>query len=120
MSAEPSTANPARAARVAALSCVGAAVVAAGVFALFGKAPAGGALAVGLLLGSLNGAAAGKLVALPVPFIATSLTRLITLSMFGILIGLAFGVSRIWLVILGLGLAQMLLVGAALRESIRR
>ena len=56
----------------------------------------------------------------PIPFFASSLLRIVTLSMLGILIGLAFGLSRIWLVILGLGFAQLALAGAAIREAVRR
>jgi hypothetical protein len=59
------------------------------------------------------------LLRLPVPFIATSLMRLLTLSMIGVAIGLAFGLANIWLVILGVGLAQVVLAAVALRESMR-
>ena len=112
--------QPGRPGRVAAIACVVAAVVVAAVFVGVGQPLAGGALASGLMLGALNGAAAGRLIWLPVPFVATSLLRLITLSTVGIAIGLAFGLSRIWLVILGVGFAQLALAGAALREVARR
>ena len=79
----------------------------------------GGALATGLALGSLNGALAARLISLPVPFLATSLLRIVTLSMIGIAIGLAFGIANVWLVILGLGISQVVLAAAALRESMR-
>ncbi|MGA8360185.1 MAG: hypothetical protein WB807_03710 [Candidatus Dormiibacterota bacterium] len=105
--------------RNAAMVCAGSAVLAALVGALLGHAGAGGALATGLALGALNGALAGKLLRLPVPFIATSLMRLLTLSMIGVAIGLAFGLANIWLVILGVGLAQVVLAAVALRESMR-
>ena len=39
--------------------------------------------------------------------------------MIGIAIGLAFGLANIWLVILGLGIAQVVLAVTALRESLR-
>lgn len=115
------SAEPLHAVRTAALACVVmavAAVVAAS--AGFGQPLAGGAFAAGVLLGTVNGALAARLVTLPVPFLATSLVRLVTLSMVGIAIGLAFGVSRIWLVILGLGFAQLALAGAALRATVVR
>jgi hypothetical protein len=79
----------------------------------------GGAFATGLALGSLNGALAARLISLPVPFLATSLLRIVTLSMIGIAIGLAFGIANVWLVILGLGISQVVLAAAALRESMR-
>ena len=119
-SSRPKTAATAlRLVRNAALVCAGAAVVAAVVGLLVGHPGPGGALATGLAIGSINGAMAARLIALPIPFLATSLLRIITLSMIGIAIGLAFGLANIWLVILGLGVAQVVLAAAALRESLR-
>jgi hypothetical protein len=119
-SMRPKTAaNALRLVRNAALVCAGAAVIAAIVGIVLGHAAQGGALATGLAIGSVNGAMAAKLIALPVPFLATSLLRIVTLSMIAIAIGLAFGVANIWLVILGLGVAQVVLAGAALREQLR-
>jgi hypothetical protein len=119
-SPRPATAATAlRLVRNAALICAGAAVIAAVVGVLLGHPGPGGALATGLAMGSINGALAAKLIALPVPFLATSLLRIITLSLIGIAIGLAFGVANIWLVILGLGISQVVLAAAALRESLR-
>lgn len=113
------SANALRLVRNAALVCAGAAVIAAVVGVVVGHAAPGGALATGLAIGSINGAIAAKLINLPLPFLATSLLRIITLSMIGIAIGLAFGLANIWLVILGLGIAQVVLALAALRESLR-
>jgi hypothetical protein len=119
-SPRPKTAaNALRLVRNAALVCACAAVIAAIVGIVLGHAAQGGALATGLAIGSINGAMAAKLIALPVPFLATSLLRIVTLSMIAIAIGLAFGVANIWLVILGLGVAQVVLAGAALREQLR-
>ena len=119
-SPRPKTAaNALRLVRNAAFVCAGAAVIAAIVGILIGHPAQGGALATGLAIGSINGAMAAKLIALPVPFLATSLLRIVTLSMIAIAIGLAFGVANIWLVILGLGVAQVVLAGAALREQLR-
>jgi len=116
----PPTAETRRPIRVAAVACVVAAVAAAAILAGLRQPLAGGALASGLLLGAVNGAAAARLIALPIPFVTSSLLRIVTLSMIGIAIGLAFGIERIWLVILGLGFAQLALAGAALRASLRR
>jgi hypothetical protein len=119
-SPRPKTAaNALRLVRNAALVCAGAAVIAVIVGILIGHPAQGGALATGLAIGSVNGAMAAKLIALPIPFLATSLLRIVTLSMIAIAIGLAFGLANIWLVILGLGVAQMVLAGAALREQLR-
>lgn len=121
MSSPIATADPARAVRTAAIACAVLAVVAVIVGgAAFQQPLAGGALGTGLLLGALNGAAASKLINLPVPFLATSLARLLTLSMVGIAIGLAFGIARVWLVILGLGIAQLALAGSALRAQMHQ
>ena len=111
------TADALRLVRNAALVCAGAAVVAVVVGVLVGHPGSGGALATGLAIGSINGALAARLIALPVPFIATSLLRIVTLSMIGIGIGLAFGLANVWLVILGLGVSQVVLAVAAVRES---
>ena len=113
------TANALRLVRNAAIVCAAAAVIAAVVGVVVGHAGPGGALATGLAIGSINGAIAAKLISLPIPFLATSLLRIVTLSMIGIAIGLAFGLANIWLVILGLGIAQVVLAIAALRESLR-
>lgn len=119
-SSRPKTAASAlRLVRNAALVCAGAAIVAAVVGVLVGHPGPGGALATGLAIGSINGAMAARLISLPIPFLATSLLRIVTLSMIGIAIGLAFGLANIWLVILGLGIAQVVLAVAALRESLR-
>ena len=121
MGTQTVTADPMRAVRNAAIACAVLAVLAAIIgFAAFRQPLAGGALATGLLLGALNGAMAAKLINLPVPFLATSLARILTLSMVGIAIGLAFGLSRVWLVILGLGIAQLALAGAALRAQLHQ
>jgi hypothetical protein len=112
-------ANALRLVRNAALVCAGAAVVSALVGIAVGHPAPGGALATGLAIGSINGAMAARLIALPIPFLATSLLRIMTLSLIGIAIGLAFGIANVWLVILGLGVAQVVLAGAALREQLR-
>ena len=120
MQAASTLPTPARMVRRAALACVAAALVFVVAFSIAGMPVVGGAIATGLLLGSLNGAAAARLIRLPVPFMATSLLRIMTLSMVAVGIGLAFGISRVWLVVLGLGLAQFCLAAAALREAARR
>lgn len=112
-------ANALRLVRNAALVCAGAAVISALVGLVIGHPAQGGALATGLAIGSINGAMAAKLIALPIPFLATSLLRIMTLSLIGIAIGLAFGLANVWLVILGLGVAQVVLAAAALREQLR-
>ena len=106
--------------RRAAIACAALAVVALAVFAAVGHMTPGAALSVGLLLGTTNGLIAARLITVPLPFVATSLLRLVTLSMVGIAIGLALGIANVWLVILGLGASQFALALSALREVSRR
>ena len=106
--------------RRAAIACAVLAVVALIVFAALGRAASGAALAIGLLLGTTNGLIAARFIRLPLPFVATSLLRLVTLSMVGIAIGLALGISNVWLVILGLGGAQLALAASAVSQMVRR
>jgi hypothetical protein len=102
--------------RAASLVAAAGAVVAVIVGAVLGHVRPGAALAIGLLLGSVNGLIAGRMIRMPVPFVASSMLRLFTLSMIGAAIGWPLGVSNIWLVILGIGAAQILLAASALRE----
>jgi hypothetical protein len=109
-----------RTVRSAALACVAGAAAAITAFGLTGHPLPGVALAAGLLLGAGNGAAAARLLSLPLPFFASSLARIVTLTTIGIAVGLALGFSNVWLVILGLGVAQLLLASAALLRTVRR
>ena len=117
---ELSPAAPAHMIRNAAISCAVLAAVVVVVFALLGRTLAGVALAVGLLLGAGNGLLAARFLRLPLPFVASSLARLVTLSMIGVAIGFALGVTNIWLVILGLGASQFVLAASALRVVAQR
>ena len=117
---EVSPAVAARTVRGAAIVCAGLAAAAVVAFAVAGRPLSGGALATGLLLGSVNGFVAARFVNLPFPFAASSLLRILTLSMVGVGIGLAFGISNIWLVIIGLAGAQFVLAASALRLLVRR
>ncbi len=116
MSGQISTRIAAQTVRPAIAACAGLAILAVIAFAIAGRPLAGGALAVGFTLGALNGLATMKLAGLPLPFIASSLARLMVLSVIGVAIGLALGVANIWLVILGLGASQFALAASALRQ----
>ena len=109
-----------RTVRTAAVICVGLAAVAMLVFSVVGRPASGAALASGLLLGTTNGLIAARFISLPLPFVASSLLRLMTLSLIGIAVGLALGRVNVWLVILGLGVAQFVLAATAMREVARR
>jgi len=93
--------------RQVSLVCAALAAVALVVFSLVGRPLAGIALAVGLLLGAGNGFLAARFLRLPLPFVASSLARLV-------------GVENIWLVLLGAGASQFVLVAFAARAVARR
>ena len=106
--------------RQVAIVCVVLAAVAIIVFSVLNRPLSGVALAVGLLLGAGNGFLAARFLRLPLPFVASSLARLVTLSMIGVGIGFALGVANIWLVILGVGASQFVLVAFAVRAVARQ
>jgi hypothetical protein len=97
--------------------CLAAAMVA---FAVLGAAfglRAGAALAAGLLIGSANGFLADRTLRLGA-FRMFSLSRLAGLSIAGVGVGYLLGVGVIWLVVVGLALAQLALSAAAIREVV--
>lgn len=109
-----------RTVRAAVVTCV---VVAAAILAwglLAGQGATALALAAGLLLGSVNGILAQRSLGAGSSFAATSMMRLGVLTVAGLAIGLVLGGSRIWLVILALGCAQLILAMTAAREALGR
>jgi len=94
-----------------------AAVVALGA-ALLGHASVGMGLAAGLLLGSLNGYLIQSLLGRGTPFVAGSLLRLVMFSSVAVVAALLLrGVG--WSVPLGIGVAQLVMVGAGVRQGLR-
>ena len=94
-----------------------AAIVAAGA-ALSGHAAVGMGLAAGLLLGSLNGYLIQSLLGRGTPFVAGSLLRLVMFST--VAIGAALLLRGVgWSVPLGIGVAQLVMVGAGVRQGLR-
>jgi hypothetical protein len=106
--------------RRAAVACAVLAALALVVCAFLERTPAGVSLAVGLLLGAANGVLAARLLRLGLPFVASSLGRLLLLSLIGVAIGYTLGISNIWLVILGLGASQFVLAASAVRAVAQR
>jgi hypothetical protein len=109
--------------RTLRLTGAASAVAALAVLALglaLGRPRGGLALAIGLLLGSLNGLLARRGLTSGLPMSATSLGRLAVLSATGLGVGLLLGVDVAWLVLIGLAAAQVLLAFAAAREMLRR
>ncbi len=110
----------ARTVRPAAIASLAFAAIGFTVFAILGHLLSGVALAVGFLLGAGNGLLAARLIGLPLPFMVSSLARLVTLSMIGVAIGFTLGLSNIWLVALGLGVSQFIIAASALRQVVGR
>jgi hypothetical protein len=113
-------ATPRRALRLTVVVCAAAAVIAllAGIF--LGQVAAGIAFAAGLLLGAGNGLLAQRLLAFGVPFVATSLMRLLALTGVAVASGVFLGWRRIVLVVVGMAVAQLVLSAASAREVLRR
>ena len=113
-------ADPKRALQVTAAACAGGAVIAVVVTAVIGQPLVGLAIGVGLLLGAGNGLLAQRLLAVGVPFVATSLMRLLALTAVAVASGVFLGWRRIVLVVAGMAVAQLVLSAVAAREMLRR
>jgi O-antigen/teichoic acid export membrane protein len=75
-------------------------------------------LATGLLLGSFNGYAIRELLTRGAPFRVASLVRLVAFSGLVLVAAVAFG-PQAWTVPLGIGLAQLVMVAAGVRQGLR-
>ena len=104
----------------AAIGCLVAAVVALIALSAAGNPRAGIAAAVGLALGSVNGLLADRALAAGFSPRVSSLPRLGLLTAIAIGAGFLIGLDYVWLVILGLGAAQLVLVGMAARSLLNR
>jgi hypothetical protein len=112
-------AAPRHALNLTAAVCTGVAVVALVVAAALGQPLSGVALALGLILGAGNGFLAVRLLGIGVAFAATSILRLVILTMLAILSGFVLGWERAILVAAGMAVAQLVLSAASLREVLR-
>ena len=95
------------------------AVLAASAFLVTGHAQVGIGLAAGIVIGSANGLLIAASVDRAAPFVASSIGRLALLSAVALLAGLLLG-GQIWPVVAGAGIAQVVMVGAAVRQGLRR
>jgi O-antigen/teichoic acid export membrane protein len=103
------------------VTVVGCAVLAAATIvgsALTGHLGFGVGLATGLVLGSFNGYAIQGLLARRAPFRVASLMRLVAFSLVVLIAAVAFG-PQAWTVPLGIGLAQLVMVAAGVRQGLR-
>jgi hypothetical protein len=113
------SARPAHVVRSAAVACVAAAVGCLLVSLVVGHPTFGLGLAVGLVVGAGNGYATDRLFSVGVPFIATSMLRIIVLTLVALLAGLVFGFRSAVPVVAGMAAAQLILAGSAVVESVR-
>ena len=101
---------------VLACTCGAAAIAVAAGFA--GHLALGIGVAAGLLLGSLNGFLIQALLGRGTPFVAGSLARLVLLSSTAVMAALILGTAA-WTVPMGIGLAQLAMVAAGVRQGLR-
>jgi hypothetical protein len=94
-----------------------AAAVAIGA-ALAGHLSVGIGIGAGLLFGSLNGYLLQALLGRGTPMVAGSLLRLVMFTSIVVIAALMLG-SSAWTLPLGIGLAQLVLVGAGIRQGLR-
>jgi len=102
-----------------AIACAVLAVAVALGTAVAGHPTLGFGLASGLLLGSLNGYLIQGLLGRGAPFVAASLLRLVFFSSLVLLAALTLR-GNAWTLALGLGLAQLVMAGVAIRRGLRR
>ena len=100
------------------ISCAILAVAIVVASTLFGHVSVGIGLGAGLLLGSLNGYAIQELLVRRTPFRIASLLRLGAFSSLVLLAAVVFG-TQAWTLPLGIGLAQLVMVGAGVRQGLR-
>ena len=104
--------------RETAVGCAIVALAAALVAGVAGHAAPGIGIAIGLLLGSINGYLIVAMLDLNSPFLFVSLMRLAMLS--AVAVGAALVLqSPPWAVVFGVGAAQVIMVAAGVRQGLR-
>jgi hypothetical protein len=83
-----------------------------------GNGDAGVALGAGILIGSLNGFTFQAVLDRRAPILATSILRLAFFSLLALALARLAGWS-IWSVVLGIGVAQLVMVGVGVRQGRR-
>ena len=101
---------------VTACAALGATIVAGS--ALIGHLFLGLGIAAGLLLGSLNGYLIQGLLGRGTPMVAGSLLRLVMFSSIVLVAALMLGTAA-WTLPLGIGIAQLVMVAAGVRQGLR-
>jgi hypothetical protein len=103
-----------------AIGCLIASAVSMAAGIALGQTLGGVSLGVGFILGAANGFVADRMLTVPLSYLLSSLGRLAFFSLAALAAGWAIGWRFVWLVILGLGLAQFVLVAVATRQVISR
>jgi hypothetical protein len=109
-----------RVVRLSTLACLVLAGVVAIGLAVAGHGVDGVFVAAGMVIGASNAWMAQRLINLGIPFAATSMLRIMTLTLVAGIVGLAGGLNRVFLAIAGVGIAQLVMAVSALRELNRR
>jgi hypothetical protein len=99
---------------VAACSVLAVAIAVAGT--VTDHMQVGFGIGAGLLLGSLNGYLIQELLRRGMPFVASSLLRILTLTAIVLMAALLLG-GNAWTVALGIGVAQLIMVAVSVRQG---
>ena len=78
----------------------------------------GAGLALGLVLGSLNGFIIQSLLERRAPILPTSVLRLAMFSVLALVVARLTGLS-VWPLVAGLGMAQLVMLGVGVRQGLR-
>ena len=105
--------------RQTVVTCSIVALVVAAIASITGHVGVGLGLAAGLMLGSVNGYLIQGLLIRGAPFVAASLMRILVFSSIVLLAALTLR-SAAWTVALGIGVAQLVMVGVGVRLGLRR
>jgi hypothetical protein len=101
------------------VACAAGALLAVCAGVALGSWRGGVALALGLLVGSVNGLLARRALGLDVSFRVTSLGRLVVLSVAGLGLGALLGLPFVPLVLIGIAAAQLVLAVASTVAAVR-
>jgi hypothetical protein len=85
---------------------------------VFEQRTIGLSVALGLVVGAVNGELIRRVVAGGLPFVVSSIMRMLGLSAVALVVALLLGASQVAL-LLGLAAAQFVMVGAAVRQGLR-
>ena len=108
-----------RVVRLSTFACVAAAAICVVAASIAGRAPIGAELAIGIVIGAANAHMTSRLLNIGMPFTATSMLRIMTMTAAAAAVGLIIGLDHVWLIIAGVGVAQLIMSGSALREMKR-